>query len=147
MFYPFLWNHSSTLQCHKRMFIFVLCPCSKSHFRLLNCVSHGTVQGTHPTPLVVKQVLAVGSLCAQHCAEYHRVMGLYPPLTPSSTLCCAPPFLHRSPFPQAPPLQLPSAFSLCLSRSLPFISPELLALFWLSLLTQEGCSWKFFSFP
>lgn len=142
MFCPFLWPeplvHSSVL--YKNVH-FVLHPCSKSHhFRFLNCVSHGTVQDTRPAPLVVKQVLAVGSLCAQHCAKYHPVMGLHPPLPPSSTLCCTPSFLHRSPFPQTPPLQLPAAFSLCYLGSLPFISPELLALFRLSLRTQEGCS-------
>lgn len=145
MFCPFLGPeplvHSSVLQ---KTVHFVLYPCSKSHhFRFLNCVSYGSVQDTHPTPLVVKQVLAVGSLCAQHCAKYHLVMGLHPPLTPSSTLCYTPSFLHHSPFPQTPSLQLPAAFGLYLG-SLPFISPELLALFSLSLLTQEGCSWKFF---
>lgn len=104
VFCPFLGPeplvHSSVLQ---KTVHFVLYPCSKSHhFRFLNCVSYGSVQDTHPTPLVVKQVLAVGSLCAQHCAKYHLVMGLHPPLAPSSTLCYTPSFLHHSPFPQTP---------------------------------------------
>lgn len=72
----------------KKIFFLNSILCSKSHhFRFSNCISHGSAQERHPVPLVVRQVLAVGSLCAQRWATYHRPPRRGPPPSSLSILC------------------------------------------------------------